>query len=193
MKQLLVVVAFAAVALTGATRADATVIKSNWNERVDYTGARGFVRLYVRRIVITPTSWKAWVGLTNNAPRAVGLSARIAKPIETFALVYWAGPGIWWSSYVKGTSWWPGSGTVVTHSARGGVSGRYPTKLGARKSWFGTFSGSTSKLPRGRLLRIGFGILDLGPSAATDANGTPLHRELVLSTTHQFKLPRRIR
>ena len=33
----------------------------------------------------------------------------------------------------------------------------YPSRLGAGKSWFGTFTGSLTKVPKDRLLRIGFG------------------------------------
>ncbi len=66
----------------------------------------------------------------------------------------------------------------------------YPSTLAPRKSWFGTFSGLTRKLPRDRLLRIGFGILDYATPSAFDLEGRPLRREIVLSTTHQLKLPR---
>lgn len=57
-----------------------------------------------------------------------------------------------------------------------------PHTLGAGKSWFATIEGPTAKLPRDRLLRIGFGYL-----VRTDGQ-----YNTELSTTHQFKLPRRL-
>lgn len=54
--------------------------------------------------------------------------------------------------------------------------------LGAGKYWFATIEGPTAKLPRDRLLRVGFGFL-VGPDGQYNTE---------LSTTHQFKLPRRL-
>jgi hypothetical protein len=195
MKRLLVLAAAGiALACAGATDADAATIKAGWTERVDYASGRGFLRLYVRKIEVTRSTWKAWVGLTNSAPVTVRLSARLERPVADEPFTYWAGPGIWWSSYLRSSSWWPGAGTVLTHSSRAAaVRPAYPTSLGPRKSWFGTFSGATPKLPRDRLLRIGFGTLEyVEPGPTVDQNGRPLRREIVLSTTHQFTLPRRL-
>lgn len=57
-----------------------------------------------------------------------------------------------------------------------------PHALGAGKAWFATIEGPTAKLQRDRLLRIGFGFLT-GPDGQYNTK---------LSTTHQFKLPRRL-
>ena len=190
MKSLAAAALVAGVALSGASGADAAVIKTNWNERIDYANRPGFVRLYVRKIQVTRAGWKAWVGLTNNSSMTVGISARLERPFPATPFTYWAGPGLWWSSYQKGGSWWPGSGTILTHAIRGDVTPRYPATLRPQKSWFGTFSGAASKLPRGRLLRVGFGILDYPQRGVFDPNGRPLRREILLSTTHQLKLPR---
>lgn len=193
MKRLLVMTAAAGIALSGATAVDAALIKANWSERLAYANGKGFVRMYVRKIDLTHTTWKAWVGLTNNSPMSVRISARVERPAPTLPFTYWAGPGVWWSSYEKSTGWYAGSGTVLTHATRADVRPRYPTGLAPRKSWFGTFSGSTARLPRDRLLRIGFGILDYAQPGVFDLDGRPLRREVVLSTSHQFKLPRRLR
>ena len=193
MKHVLAAAFVALLAVAGAARADGAVIKTNWSERLDYANMPGFVRLYVRKLVVTRASWKAWVGVTNNSQMTVHLTARLERPNPGAPFAYWAGPGIWWSTYLAGSAWWPGAGTVLTHSIRGTASPRYPTTLRPRKSWFGTFSGQTAKLPRDRLLRVGFGILDYPqPGPVVDINGRPFRREVVLSTTHQFKLPRRL-
>jgi hypothetical protein len=190
MKRFLSTTAAAGIMLATAASADATLITTNWSERLDYANGKGVMRLYVRKIDVTRTTWKAWVGLTNNSPMSVRISSRLEKPVPTLPFTYWAGPGVWWSSYEKATSWYAGSGTVLTHAARAKVSPAYTTGLAPRKSWFGTFSGSTAKLPRTRLLRIGFGVLDHAQPGVFDLNGRPLRREIVLSTTHQFRLPK---
>jgi hypothetical protein len=189
MTRLLTVLATLAIALAGAASADAKVIKTNWSERVGYASGKGFIRLYVRKIEVTRSSWKAWVGLTNSASIGVQIKAEPIRPNADLPFTYWAGPGIWWSSYVSGGHWWPGSGTVLTRSARAAVvRPGYPTTLGPRKSWFGTFGGSLAKVPKDRLLRIGFGTLEL-PGNVRVGTGYP-PRRLTLSTTHQFRLPR---
>src|SRR5215203_4335709 len=55
--------------LAGSTQATttATVIKTNWSERLDYSNGEGFLRLYVRRIELTRTGWKASVGVRNSS------------------------------------------------------------------------------------------------------------------------------
>ena len=123
--------------------------------------------------------------------RRVGKSTLIQHWIEQSGLpfTYWAGPGVWWSQYVRGGSWWPGSGTILTHSARATVRPQYPSRLGPGKSWFGTFSGSLAKVPKDRLLRIGFGTLVLPSNVRLNTGYLP--REVALSTTHQFRLPKR--
>jgi hypothetical protein len=79
----------------------------------------------------------------------------------------------------------------VTHSEKATkIAPSLPNALAAGKSWFGTFAGTTAKLPKDRLLRIGFGTIEYGPTVSLDPQGRPIGRELVLSTTHQFKLPR---
>jgi hypothetical protein len=192
VKRMLIAAVVAGAALAGAANADAAVIKTNWSERLDYANGKGFLRIYVRTIQVTHSSWKASVGFRNSSTVAVQLSARLERPNPNVPFTYWAGPGIWWSSYVSGGTWWPGAGSVLTHSARATlVRPAYPTRLAPGKSWFGTFSGSTAKVPRDRLLRIGFGTLDYVQPGVVDPQGRPIRREVVVSTTHQFKLPRR--
>ena len=181
------------VGLAGATAAEANVIETRWSERLDYANRGGFVRIYVNKIQITRTSWKAWAGLTNNSAMTIRLSARLERPAPALPFTYWAAPGVWWSTYERQTNGFERTGTVLTHAVRGQVKPAYPTSLGPRKSWFGTFAGPSAKLPRDRLLRIGFGILDYPQPGVFDLQGRPLRREVPLSTTHQFTLPRRIR
>jgi len=183
MKTLPVIAACCALAFVLAPAADAAVLKTNWNELQTFSDTSGGVRVYVRKIAITPGTWKAWVGITNASAKRVTIAAHVSQGANdggTDPFVFYAGPGIWWQTYKSGTSWWPGSGTSVTHAARADrIAPAVPSALAARRSWFGTFTGSTAKLPKGRLLRIGFGIFR--PTGGS---------ELLVSTTHQFKLPK---
>jgi hypothetical protein len=192
MKLLIVLSMAGMLALAAAATAGGARIETNWSERADYSNGEGFMRLYVRRIELTPTTWKAAVGLRNSANIAVGLVAELERPNTNLPFTYWGGPGVWWSQYVKGGSWWPGAGTVLTHSARAAlVRPAYPKRLGPGKSWFGTFSGPLGKVPKDRLLRIGFGKVMLPGNVRVGTGFVP--RTLLLSTTHQFRLPRRLR
>jgi hypothetical protein len=190
---LVVVAALAA----SATKAEATVkpvvVKTNWNEifTFRYRTQRGEMRLYVRKLEFTPSTWKAWVGLTNRSEVAVKITSsyQYSNPLKPF--VYWSGPGIWWATLERNSSWYPGGGTVLTHSARAtSVRPAYPASLATRKSWFGTFTGSLAKVPKDRLLRIGFGTLVTPGDGSVDLEGKPLMHDLPCSTTHQFRLPR---
>ena len=190
MKRWIVLAAAAAVFAAGAS-AEAAVIPSKWSERVDYSSGEGFMRLYVRKIVVTKSTWKASVGLRNSSKIAIRLTSSLDRPNPNLPFTYWASPGVWWSQYVKGGSWWPGSGTVLTRSARAtAVRPAYPTRLGPGKSWFGTFSGTLAKVPKDRLLRIGFGKLVLPGNVRVGTEVLP--REVSLSTTHQFRLPKQL-
>lgn len=180
-----------------AGSAKPTVLKTNWSERVDFRYANGrrsgFLRLYVRRIELTRTMWKAAVGITNASTIAVAFTTGLDRPDPNLPYTYTATPGIWWSQYVSGGTFVPGAGTVLTHSKPATlVRPAYPRRLGARKSWFGTFSGSLAKVPKDRLLRIGYGLfLDPGTFECTGMGTGCTNRRVALSTTHQFKLPRR--
>jgi hypothetical protein len=184
-----------ALLMPGATRARSTAgavtIKTNWNENVEFqaSSGKGDLRLHVRRLEFTARSWKAWVGLTNRSSGAVTLTSSLERPDPQKPFLYWAGPGLWWSTYVANSGWYPGSGTVLTRSTRAvDVRPKYPNLIAAGKSWFGTFSGSLAAVPKDRLLRVGFGTLVL-PGHIGDATGTP-PLKIPVSTTHQFKLPR---
>ena len=74
------------------------------------------------------------------------------------------------------------SGTVRIRSAVVGSAARPPLPhvLRRGRSWFGTMVGRTADLPRGRPLRIGFGWIERELTYPTE-----------ISTTHQFRLPRR--
>jgi hypothetical protein len=92
------------------------------------------------------------------------------------ALVH--GPGIWFQGPIA-----PGATiSAPRHIDATSVRPPLPHTLGAGKAWFATIAGPTAKLPRDRLLRIGFGFL-IRPDGQYNTE---------LSTTHQFKLPRRL-
>jgi hypothetical protein len=104
--------------------------------------------------------------------------------------MYWAGPGLWWATRIPGASWWPGGSVSVTHSAKADVAPAYVSSLAPKKSWFGIFKGTTERLPKDRLLSVGFGILQFGV-VAVDPQGKPIRHEMPISTNHQFRLPKR--
>jgi len=192
VKLLIALAAAGALALAAATTAGGTTIETNWSERIDYSNGEGFMRLYVRRIELTQSTWKAAVGLRNSSNISVQLTAALERPNANLPFTYWGGPGVWWSQYVRGGTWWPGAGTVLTRSERARfVRPAYPKRLAPGKSWFGTFSGALGKVPKDKLLRIGFGKVVLPGNVRVGTGLVP--RTLLLSTTHQFKLPRRLR
>ena len=174
-----------------------TVLRTNWTERVDFMYANrtrsGFFRLSVRTIEVTPTTWKASVGITNGSGIAIRFATGLDRPDPDLPFTYWAGPGIWWSQYVSGGNGYPGAGSVLTHAARASVvRPSPPTRIGAKKSWFGTFSGPLAGVPRDRLLRIGFGLFfDPGTFECAQMGTGCVNRKVPISTTHQFKLPKR--
>lgn len=185
-----IALAMASGVWAGEPTTTTVVLKTKWTEVQAFGGGtNGALRLYVRKIELTRTTWKAWVGLTNSSAIAVTLTSALQRPNPRTPFVYWAGPGIWWSTYVAGSHWYPGSGTVLTHSTRAAVQPAYPTTLPARKSWFGTFSGSVLHVPKSHLLRIGFGTLVL-PGDIMTGTGEIAQRKIPVSTTHEFKLAR---
>jgi hypothetical protein len=166
-------------------------IKTSWHESFQFTSQtrHGELKLHVTKLEVSAETWKAWVGVTNLSPMAVSLQAKLEKPYFDKPFVYWAGPGLWWSTLERDSSWYPGGGTVLTHSARAGsVQPAYPKTIAKGKSWYGTFSGSLAKVPKDRLLRVGFGALVLPPEYKFSTDTNP--KEVPVSTTHQFKLPR---
>ena len=168
------------------------MLHTNWHERFPFTvGTRhGELTLHVRKLEFSSTTWKAYVGLTNRTTAPVSVRTKLVKVHWDQPFVYWAGPGIWWSTLERGASWYPGAGTVLTHDARAAaVNPAYPTTLAAGKSWFGTFAGPTAKVDKVRLLRIGFGVI-VQPTEGHDLDGTPIFDDLPVWTTHEFKLPR---
>ena len=71
------------------------------------------------------------------------------------------------------------------------VKPAYPKRIAAGKSWFGAFTGPVASLDKQRLLRVGFGVI-VQPPVGYYKDGTPLYENLPVSTTHVFKLPRRL-
>lgn len=175
--------------VTTPSSASAVVLKTNWNELQMFADGTGGVRVYVRKIEIRGRTWKAWVGLTNRSAKKITLLSR-EEGQGNSPYAFWAGPGLWWAKRLPGGSWWPGASVSVTRSAKALVKPAYVSSLAPRKSWFGTFSGTTDRVPKDRLLRVGFGIVQFGV-VAVDPQGRPIHHDLPLSTTHQFRLPKR--
>src|SRR5919112_1360257 len=54
-----------------------TVIQTNWSERLEFASGKGFLRLYVRKLALTRTSWTAAVGLTNASSQPIRVSAQL--------------------------------------------------------------------------------------------------------------------
>jgi len=192
MKRFLLVLVGIALAAPPAAGAKTIVIKSNWHESFQFTSLarKCELKLHVTRLEVSGQTWTAKVGVTNRSPVGISLQSTRQKPFFTKPFVYWAAPGLWWSTLERNGSWYPGGGTVLTHSARAGsVTPALPKTIAKGKSWFGTFSGSLATVPKDRLLRIGFGTLVLPPE---NTPGWPAAapKELPVSTTHQFKLPR---
>jgi hypothetical protein len=189
---MLAAVAFAAASIAAGSippGASAIVLKTNWNELQLFADGTGGVRVYVRKIELRGRAWKAWVGLTNRSTKRITLLAREERQ-GNLPYAFWAGPGLWWAKRVPGGSWWPGASVSVTHSTKAAVAPPYVSSLAPRKSWFGTFRGTTDRVPKDRLLSVGFGMVQFGV-VAVDPQGRPIHHEMPLSTTHQFRLRKR--
>lgn len=175
MRRVAVVFLGAVTLLTTAASASAVTLKTNWVERTELTGG-GTYTMYVRKIEITKARWRAWVGLANRTPRSMQIQYGLVKDGPRTTLVH--GPGIWFQGPIA-----PGATTIAPrHIDATSVRPPLPHTLGAGKSWFATIEGPTAKLPPDRLLRVGFGYL-----IRTDGQ-----YNTELSTTHQFKLPRRL-
>ena len=170
------VAALAAVALAGAAPASAVTIKTNWIEKTPASWG-GTYTLYVREVSITKTTWRARVGIVNRTKAMMRIHYGLRKEGARTTLLH--GPGIWFRGAAA-----PGSTEIVDRYADAtSVRPPLPHILRRGRSWFATIEGPTAKLPPDRLLRIGFGWIDPGEAQYLTE----------ISTTHQFKLPRRIR
>ena len=193
MKKFLLALVVAALAVPGGAAAKPVVLKTNWHERFDFTAGNRHaqIRLHVRRLEFTTGTWKAYVGLTNRSGLPITITTATLKERPDQPYTYFAGPGIWWSSFKRGASWYPGGGTVLTNTARANtVRPAYPDSLGAGKSWFGVFTGTLAPVDRQRLLRIGFGVIPNATSGWDPSRGTLVLADLPVATSHQFKLPK---
>jgi len=179
MKRLLAIAVVALAALTPAS-AGATVIHTNWVE-TQQLRAGATLRVSVRRIEVTRTTWRARVGVTNLSSKRVRITTGAVPGVGPF--VYYAGPALMWPTHVSAGL----GGYALIHSlAARSVQPRLPSSLGPHQSWFATIGGSSAKLPRGRLISVCFGIFAVGgePTAPGTSGG-------VVTTTHSFKLPPR--
>jgi hypothetical protein len=173
----LVSVAAAVCVFAGAltvTAGSAAVIKTNWVERTPISGG-GTYTVYVRELRITRTTWRARVGLANRTGKTMKIQYGLLR--EGARTILRHGPGVWFNGPLA-----PGSSaTGPRHVDATSVRPALPHTLPQGKSWFGTIEGPTTKLPRDRLLRIGFGWIEHDFVYPTE-----------ISTTHQFRLPRRL-
>jgi hypothetical protein len=175
MNRVAAVVLASVTLLIAVPSASAVTLKTNWVERTELSSG-GTYTMYVRKIEVRKARWRAWVGLANKTPRAMQIQYGLIKEGPRTTLVH--GPGIWFQGPIA-----PGATTVAPrHVDATSVRPALPHALGAGKSWFATIEGPTAKLPRDRLLRVGFGFL-VRPDGQYNTE---------LSTTHQFKLPRRL-
>ena len=175
MKSFVSIAAIAAsAAVLGVTAGSAAVIKTNWVERTPISNG-GTYTIYVRELRITRTTWRARVGLANRTGAAMKIQYGLQR--EGARTILRHGPGIWFNGPLA-----PGSTeTGPRHIDATSVRPALPHTLPNGKSWFGTIEGPTAKLPKDRLLRIGFGWIDHDFAFPTE-----------ISTTHQFRLPRRL-
>jgi hypothetical protein len=175
MRRLALIGLVAALALAVTAGASGVTLKMNWVERTTLSTG-GTYTMYVRKIEITKTTWRAWVGLANRTGRPMQIQYGLVHQGPRTVLVH--GPGIWFQGPIA-----PGATiSAPRHIDATTVRPPLPHTLAAGRSWFATISGPTAKLPRDRLLRIGFGFL-VKPDSQYNTE---------LSTTHQFKLPRRL-
>jgi hypothetical protein len=187
MRSMVALLFVAAVGFATASDANAVVIKTSWVEtNREFGNNTHFMRFYVRKIEITRTTWKAWVGVTNGT--GVTLDARTEEvkggnccPQPPFA--YWSGPSLLWYRIVPGFEANPVEATKKADYVRPA----YPKSLKPHKSWFGVFGGTLSEVPRDRLLSIGFGHF---VHDASDPRGRVDFGSF--ATNHQFRLPRRV-
>jgi hypothetical protein len=174
MVRLALVGAIVSAALAAAVApASAVVLKTNWIEKTQR--GDGSYTIYIRKIEITRTTWKAWVGLANKTGESMQIDYGLVKQGPRTVLQH--GPGIWFNGPLK-----PGS--VLSgprHADATSVRPPLPHLLRAGQSWFAAIQGSALRLPKDRLLRIGFGWLQHGYAYPTE-----------ISTTHQFRVPRRL-
>jgi hypothetical protein len=167
--------AVCALALALAPAAQAVVIRTNWVERTQVSSG-GTYTIYVRRIEVTKTTWRAWVGLVNRTHAPMRIQYGLQREGPRATLVH--GPGMWFQGPIA-----PGAGVSASrHADATSVRPPLPHTLQTGRSWFATIEGPTGKLPKDRLMRIGLGYL-VKPDSQYNTE---------ISTTHQFKLPRRL-
>lgn len=177
MRKLVVVAALASSALAvGVAPGSAVVLKTNWIEKTPASWG-GTYTIYVREIELTKTTWRARVGIVNRTSATMHIEYGLKREGARTTLVH--GPGIWFRGEAT-----PGSTiSAARHAAATSVRPPLPHKLRPGQSWFATIRGSSAKLPKDRLLRIGFGFLYReGQQYSTE-----------ISTTHQFRMPKSLR
>ena len=175
-KAVLVAAVVIAAATVGVAAAAAVVIEANWVEKTQVSWG-GTYTIYVRRIEITRTTWRARVGIVNKTEQAMKIQYGLVR--EGARTVLHHGPGIWFNGPIA-----PGATeTGPRHVDATSVRPALPHTLRRGQAWFATIEGPTAKLPKDRLLRIGFGWIQRGE----------VQYLTEISTTHQFRLPRRLR
>jgi len=175
MKKLSMLVAFVAALAVGVAPASSVVIKTKWIEKSPASWG-GSYTLYVREIRVTKTTWRARVGIVNRTAETMNI--RYGPEREGARTILRHGPGIWFSGPAA-----PGSTVIAPrHVDATTMRPALPHTLRRGKSWFGAIEGPTAKLPKDRLLRIGFGWIQRGE----------VQYPTEISTTHQFRLPRRL-
>ena len=168
-------VVVAASLAVGVAPASSVVIKTKWVEK-NVASWGGTYTIYVREIRITRTTWRARVGIVNRTEETMNIQYGLTRQGARTTLQH--GPGIWFNGPVA-----PGSAeTGPRHVDAASVEPPLPHKLGRGQAWFATIQGPTTKLPKDRLLRIGFGWIQHGE----------VQYPTEISTTHQFRLPRRL-
>jgi len=166
--------AVAAALAVGTTSASSAVIKTNWVEKVAVAWG-GSYTIYVREIRITKTTWRARVGIVNRTHDTMDLQYGPTR--QGARTTFQHGPGIWFNGPIPGSTL-----SGPRHVDAASVKPPLPHKLLRGRSWFATIEGPTAKVAKDRLLRIGFAWIQHGAAQYPTE----------ISTTHQFRLPRRL-
>jgi hypothetical protein len=157
----------------GVAPAGAVLIRANWVEKTPVSWG-GTYTIYVREISVTKSTWRARVGIVNKTREPMEILYGLRKEGARTTLLH--GPGIWFKGPASDST-----EVVARYADATSVRPLLPHTLRRGKSWFGTIEGPTARLPNDRLLRIGFGWIEHDFAYPTE-----------ISTTHQFKLPRRL-
>src|SRR2546426_2196585 len=146
MRRLAGLVAVTAAAILLPASARAVIIKTHWVETGHTWHYPATMRFYVRRIEVTKTSWRAWVGFTNSTTQTLDVKVGHAgQRMQPDPRTYSDGPGLPWTRVVGATAF--STRPIVVAKEAGIVQPAYPSTIAPHKSWFGVFAGKLKGVP----------------------------------------------